>query len=87
MGAKANAKIISISVPNEMSQDVHQIAKEERRSVSEVWREAMRQYAALKDLEDVRERARKSAKKKGIKPSDVQRVVDEERQLRSKKKR
>jgi CopG family transcriptional regulator/antitoxin EndoAI len=73
------SKIISISLPPDMTEEVQDIAKEERRSVSEVIREALRQYGANRDLETVRKYARKVVKKKGIKPDDVVRIVREGR--------
>jgi Arc/MetJ-type ribon-helix-helix transcriptional regulator len=65
------AKIISISLPSDMTKEVQEMAQEERRSVSEIIREALRQYSANKILQDVRKQARKVAKKKGIKPEDM----------------
>lgn len=73
------AKIISISLSSDMTEEVQEMAKEERRSVSEVIREAIRQYAANKDLEVVRKYGRKVVKKKVIKPDDIARIVREGR--------
>lgn len=73
------AKVISISLPPDMNEELVQLAKEERRSVSEVFREALRQYVATRVVADVRKQARKAAKKKGIKPSDMNRIVHESR--------
>ena len=74
------AKVISISLPPDMNAELVQIAKEERRSVSEVFREALRQYAATRAVAEVRRQARKAAKKKGIKPDDINRIVHEGRE-------
>lgn len=73
------SKIISVSLPPDMTEEVQEMAKEERRSVSEVLREAFRQYASGKALGDVRKQASKVAKKKGIKLSDIERIVREGR--------
>ncbi len=73
------AKVISISLPPDMTDELQEIAKEERRSVSEVIREALRQYATGRTLNAVRKQARKIAKKKGIKPKDIDRIVHEGR--------
>jgi CopG family transcriptional regulator/antitoxin EndoAI len=70
-----NAKVISISLPPDMNEEIQAIAKEERRSVSEVFREAVRQYAANRALTEVRRQGRKYIKKKGLKPSDVVGIV------------
>ena len=69
------AKVISISLPPDMNKEIQDIAKEERRSVSEVFREAIRQYAASHALGDARKEARKYAKKKGFRPADVAEIV------------
>ncbi len=62
-----------------MTKEVQKLAHEERRSVSEVLREAFRQYAANKALKDVRAEARKIVKKKGLKPEDIVNMVREGR--------
>ena len=71
------AKVVSISLPPDMQDEMAQIAKEERRSVSEVIREAFRQYLASRALATVRTKARKTAKRKGIKTSDVDTIIHE----------
>lgn len=73
------AKVVSISLPPDMQEEMNQIAKEERRSVSEVIREAFRQYLASRSLGVVRAKARKTAKKKGIRSKDVNAIVHESR--------
>lgn len=77
--SKEKSQIVSISLPPDMTKEVQEMAKEERRSISEVIREAFRQYAANKTLKDVRKEARKTAKRLGIKPDDVARIVREGR--------
>ena len=69
------AQIVSISLPPDMTKEVQELAHEERRSVSEVLREAFRQYAASKTLKNVRKEARKTVKKKGIKHDDIEHIV------------
>ncbi len=73
------AKVVSISLPPDMQDEMAQIAKEERRSVSEVIREAFRQYLAARALATVRTKARKTAKRKGIKASDIDAIIHESR--------
>jgi Arc/MetJ-type ribon-helix-helix transcriptional regulator len=62
-----------------MTKEVQDIAKEERRSVSELVREALRQYATNRLVKDIRKTAGKSAKKQGIKPQDIDRIIHEGR--------
>lgn len=73
------AKIISISLSSDLNKEVVRIAKEERRTISEVFREALRQYSAGRILSEVRRQARKAAKKKNIRPQDIERIIDEGR--------
>ena len=65
-----------------MTLEVQEMAKEERRSVSELLREAFRQYAAGKALQDVRKVAGRATMKKGIKPENVEHMVREGRDRR-----
>lgn len=73
------AKVISVSLSPDMTDEVQEIAKEERRSVSEVFREALRQYVAGRTLNSVRKQARKIAKKKKIRPEDIEDLIDKGR--------
>ena len=69
------AKVVSFSMPPEMEMEVQRIAKEERRTISELLREAFRQYLANRDLVAVRKEGRKVVKKMRIKPNDVEKIV------------
>ena len=62
-----------------MEKEVQKIAKEERRTISELLREAFRQYLANRDLVAVRKEGRKIAKKMKLKPEDVEKIVREGR--------
>jgi Arc/MetJ-type ribon-helix-helix transcriptional regulator len=73
------AKIVSISLPPDIQDEVNQIAKEERRSISEVMREAFRQYAATRVLSTVRKQAKKTNKKLKLKPQDIENLIDQGR--------
>jgi len=69
------AKVISLSLSPEMEKEVQQVAKTERRSVSEIMREAFRQYMTNRDLASIRGEGKKIAKKKKLTPEDVERIV------------
>ncbi len=69
------AKVISFSMPPDMEDEVQKIAKEERRTISELLREAFRQYLTNRDLMAVRKNGKKSVKKMKITPSDVEKIV------------
>ena len=74
------AKVVSISLPPDMNSEIQELAKEERRSVSELMREALRQYIALNTWKKAQKQARKAAKKKAISPEDIQDIIDQERE-------
>lgn len=69
------AKVISLSLPPDMEKEVQQVAKEEHRTISELLREAFRQYLARRDLTIVRKEGRKVAKRMKLKPDDVAKIV------------
>jgi Arc/MetJ-type ribon-helix-helix transcriptional regulator len=69
------AKVISFSMPPDMEEEVQKIAKEERRTISELLREAFRQYLTNRDLATVRKEGHKVAKKMRIKPDDVEKII------------
>ena len=69
------AKVISFSMPPEMEKQVQKVAKEEHRTISELFREAFRQYLANRDLASVRSEGRKVAKKMKLKPEDIEKIV------------
>lgn len=69
------AKVISLSLPPEMEKDAQRISEEERRSLSEVFREAFRQYMAARDLSDLRKKGKKVAKKMRLSPAKVDKII------------
>lgn len=69
------AKIISISLTPELNKEVASIAQEERRTISEVFREALRQYAANRVVSKIRKKIRKSK----VTPDELEELIDRER--------
>ena len=69
------ARVISLSLPPDMEKEVQKIAKEEHRTISELLREAFRQYLANRDLAAIRKEGRQIAKKMKLKPEDVNKIV------------
>lgn len=69
------AKVVSISLPPDMEKEVQKVAKEEHRTISELLREAFRQYLANRDLASIRSEGRKIARRMKIKPDDVAKIV------------
>jgi metal-responsive CopG/Arc/MetJ family transcriptional regulator len=69
------AKVISVSLPPDMEKEVQKIAKEEHRTISELLREAFRQYLSNRDLALIRKEGRKVAKRMNLRPDDVAKIV------------
>ena len=69
------ARVISLSLPPDMEKEVQKIAKEEHRTISELLREAFRQYLSTRDLASIRKEGRKVAKRMNLKPDDVAKIV------------
>lgn len=69
------AKVISLSLPPEMEEEVQKVAKEEHRTISELLREAFRQYLTNRDLVAIRKEGRRVAKKMKLTPDDVAKMV------------
>ena len=76
------AKVISISLPPEMEEEIQELARSERRTISELFREAIRQYATQKLLYVARKRGRAHMKKTSMKPDDITRMIKEDRRKR-----
>lgn len=64
-------KTITISLPVNMGKEVEKVAKEEHRTVSELIREAFRQYQAQRNLKQLAVEGRKSAKTRKITAKDL----------------
>lgn len=77
--------ILSISLPPELSTDLDAVASQERRSRSELVREAVRQYIFLSRWKTLRQKASLKAVERGLKEEDVERLIDEERSARRRR--
>jgi CopG family transcriptional regulator/antitoxin EndoAI len=72
-------KLITISVFPDFLKKVDEVAKEESRTRSELFREVMRRYIAAKELQRLQKYGEKQAEKLGIREDEVQNLVDEYR--------
>jgi len=72
-------KLITISIMPEFLEEIEKLAKEERRTKSELVREALRRYIAEKELRRLQRYGMKKARELGLGEEDVQRLVDEYR--------
>lgn len=74
---------ISITLPPEMLETFQKLAKAENRTMSELVREALRNYEKQKRREIITE-ARQRAEERGIQEEDVVRIIREFRQEKNK---
>jgi CopG family transcriptional regulator/antitoxin EndoAI len=79
------SSILSISLPPELTSDLDAVASQERRSRSELVREAVRQYILLSRWKVLRGKASLKAVERGLREEDVERLVDEERGARRRR--
>lgn len=80
-----SSKVMTVSLPQEMFKKAEKLAKDENRTRSELFREALRQYMASRERwQEIRQWGDKTAEELGIKTeADVERLIHE---FRSKNK-
>ena len=76
------SSVLSISLPSDLASDLDSAAKQERRSRSELVREAVRQYVILARWKTLRQKAALKAAEQGLGEEDIERLVDEGRSAR-----
>jgi CopG family transcriptional regulator/antitoxin EndoAI len=79
------SSILSISLPPELTSDLDAVASQERRSRSELVREAVRQYILLSRWKVLRQKVSLKAVERGLREEDVERLVDGERGARRRR--
>jgi len=63
-------KTITVSLPIAMGNEIKKVAKEEHRTISELIREAFRQYQAQRNLHTLAEEGKKATKRKKLSAKD-----------------
>lgn len=76
-------RILSLSLPPDLLEEAEQIAKEEGRTRSELFREALRRYIQEQRWRGLQRYGARQTQKLGIKESDVERLVRENRKRTS----
>ncbi len=66
----AAQKTITVSLPAAMGKEIEKVAKEEHRTISELIREAFRQYQAQRNLRALAMEGKRAAKKKKLTQED-----------------
>lgn len=77
-------KNISITLPPSLLREAEKIAKDEGRTQSELFREALRHYVWKAQFRRLQEYGTAQSKKLGLKPSDVPRLIQEYRAQKAK---
>lgn len=73
-------KVLSITLPDAMLAEAKKMAEQENRTMSELVREALRQYQATRWIDAIKPFAQQRARSVGVlTEEDVNRVVDESR--------
>jgi len=73
------AKVINISLPDDLLREIDAYAREEHRTRSELFREAARQYIEGRRWRRLREIGSRTARDLGLSEEDVERIVQEYR--------
>jgi len=73
------SKLVTISLLPELLEEAEKLAKAEKRTRSEFFREAIRRYIEEKKWERIYRYGRIKAQEQGLAEADVERLVDEYR--------
>ena len=79
-------KTLSVTMPPEMLSRAEEIAKKEQRTMSELVREALRQYERQRWWEETSAYGRARAQALGIREDDVDLLIHEARQEKRRKR-
>ena len=79
MTTPRKSKVITFSLPPRMAEQVRQLMEDEGRTMSELIREALRQYMENKEQRSILRYGHRRAREMGISPEDVERLVDDYR--------
>jgi CopG family transcriptional regulator/antitoxin EndoAI len=71
------AKLLSVSIPDELMRDAEAIALAQGKTKSEVVRDALRRHVRLEHLGELQRYGRRQAEERGVGPEDVEALVDE----------
>lgn len=73
-------KVVNISIPEDFFKEAEELAKEENRTRSELYREALRQYIETRRWQKLQRETAERARKLGItSEEDVERIISEVR--------
>jgi len=73
------ARILSVSIPDELMRETEAIARAQGRTKSELVRDALRRQIQLERLRELQRYGRRQAEERAIGPEDAEGLVDEVR--------
>lgn len=73
------SKVLSLSLPPSMYKETQEIAKEERRTFSELIREALRQYIENREWKKLQRYGAKKSKELKISKEDLEKLISDYR--------
>jgi metal-responsive CopG/Arc/MetJ family transcriptional regulator len=73
--------ILTISLPPEMVEKVNEFMKKEKRTRSELFREALRKYFEQQELREIVRYGMRKAREKGIGEDQIEDIIDAKRKL------
>jgi CopG family transcriptional regulator/antitoxin EndoAI len=71
------AKILSVSLPDELMRETEQLALAQGKTKSDLVRDALRRQVQLGQLRELQRYGRRRAEERGIGPEDTETLVDE----------
>jgi CopG family transcriptional regulator/antitoxin EndoAI len=76
------ARLLSVSIPDDLMRDAEEIARAQGKTKSELVRDALRRQIELEQFRELQRYGRGRAEERGIGPEDAERLVDESRSER-----
>jgi CopG family transcriptional regulator/antitoxin EndoAI len=76
------AKLLSVSIPDELMLEAEAVARSQGKTKSELVRDALRRQIELERFRELQRYGRRQAEERGIGPEDVERLVEEVRTSR-----
>lgn len=71
------ARILSVSLPDDLMRDTEQLALAQGKTKSDLVRDALRRQVQLEQLRELQRYGRRRAEERGIGPEDAESLVDE----------
>ena len=71
------AKLLSVSIPDELMREAEAVAQARGTTKSERVRDALRRQVALEQLRDLQRYGRRQAEERAVGPDDAEALVDE----------